>query len=202
MTKKTDQYVPINKGNYALDTDKRVVEFDRKLSTGWSEGYKDYRQQWTERAKTQSIRDYPLLVDIELASICNLKCPMCYTISDTFRQAVNTTKMEWDLFAKIIDEIGGKVPAIRLSLRGEATLNKNFVECIRYAKSKGIKEVSTLTHGFKLNEKFTAEIIEAGIDWITISVDGLNETYMALSFKNSEILPIEQIQRDKLKTLG
>ena len=33
-------------------------------------------------------------------------------------------------------------------------------------------------------------------------VDGLNETYMALSYKNSEILPIEQIQRDKLKTLG
>lgn len=30
-------------------------------------------------------------------------------------------------------------------------------------------------------------------------VDGLNETYLALHYKKEEILPIEQIQRDKLK---
>jgi len=30
-------------------------------------------------------------------------------------------------------------------------------------------------------------------------VDGLNETYKALHFKDSDILPIEQVQRDKLK---
>ena len=33
-------------------------------------------------------------------------------------------------------------------------------------------------------------------------VSGLNETYEALGFKHSEILPIEQTQRDKLKTLS
>ena len=80
-------------------------------------------------------------------------------------------------FKKIIDEIGGKVPALKLSLRGEATLNKNFVECIKYAKEKGIKEVSTLTHGFKLDIPFFEKIVKAGIDWITISIDGVEETY-------------------------
>ena len=85
--------------------------------------------------------------------------------------------MEWSLYKKIIDEIAFKVPAIRLSLRGEATLNKNFIECISYAKSNGIKEVSTLTHGFKLNEEFFEKIVTAGIDWITISIDGVGETY-------------------------
>ena len=85
--------------------------------------------------------------------------------------------MEFDLFKKIIDEIKNKVPAIRLSLRGEATLNKNFVNCIAYAKENGIKEVSTLTHGFKLTLPFFEEITNAGIDWITISIDGTYETY-------------------------
>jgi sialic acid synthase len=33
-------------------------------------------------------------------------------------------------------------------------------------------------------------------------VGALNETYAALNFKNSEILPIEQVQRDKLKVSG
>ena len=117
------------------------------------------------------------MVDIELSSICNLKCPMCYTITDGFKKKVDTKRMDLDLFKKIIDEIGGKVPAIRLSLRGEATLHKNFVECIKYAKDNGIKEVSTLTHGFKLTIPFFKKIVDAGIDWITISVDGTYKTY-------------------------
>ena len=78
---------------------------------------------------------------------------------------------------KIIDEIGGKVPAIRLSLRGEALLHKRFADCVRYAKERGIKEVSTLTHGGKLTLEFFEEIVDAGIDWITISADGVGETY-------------------------
>ena len=173
----TDRYVPINKGNYSMDTAEREAAFDQSLGAAWPEGYADYRRAWSEYPKSEFVSDYPTLVDIELSSICNLKCPMCYTITAAFKERVNVKRMDWPLFCKIIDEIGGKVPAIRLSLRGEATLNKNFVECIRYAKAKGIKEVSTLTHGFKLTLPYFEQIADAGIDWITISVDGIGETY-------------------------
>jgi radical SAM protein with 4Fe4S-binding SPASM domain len=171
------RYVPINKGNYSMDTPERLAEFERKLGGAWPEGYAAYRRAWSQNPADQKVTDYPLLVDLELSSICNLKCPMCYTITEAFKKNVNVKRMDFDLFRKVIDEIGGKVPALRLSLRGEATLNKNFAECIRYAKSKGIKEVSTLTHGFKLTVPYFKEIAEAGIDWITISVDGVGETY-------------------------
>jgi radical SAM protein with 4Fe4S-binding SPASM domain len=171
------RYVPINKGNYSMDTADRQAEFDRKLGGAWPEGYAEYRRAWSQSPKDQQILDFPLLVDIELSSVCNLKCPMCYTITQAFKEQVNVKRMDWPLFRRIIDEIGGKVPAVRLSLRGEATLNKNFVECIRYAKANGIKEVSTLTHGFKLTVPYFEQIAEAGIDWITISVDGVGETY-------------------------
>lgn len=171
------RHVPINKGNYSMDTADRQAEFDRKLGGAWPEGYAEYRRAWSSNPGAQLISDYPLLVDIELSSVCNLKCPMCYTITSAFKERVNVKRMDWSLIRKIIDEIGGKVPAIRLSLRGEATLNKNFVECIRYAKANGIKEVSTLTHGFKLTIPYFEQITQAGIDWITISVDGVGETY-------------------------
>ena len=172
-----NKIIPINKGNYSLDTEDRDKEFFKNLSLDWEKEYRVYRSKWSEYAKKQFVDKYPLLVDLELASICNLKCPMCYTISDSFKKLVNTKRMEWDLFKKIIDEIAFKVPAIRLSLRGEATLNKNFVDCIKYAKDNGIKEVSTLTHGFKLNLPYFEAITKAGIDWITISVDGTDEVY-------------------------
>lgn len=172
-----ERYVPINKGNYSMDTDEREAAFDKFRGEGWEAEYADYRRKWSENALNQQVSDYPLLVDLELASICNLRCPMCYTISDEFKKNVNTTRMDWDLYCRIIDEIGGKVPAIRLSLRGEATLHKRFADCVRYAKDHGIKEVSTLTHGFKLNRDYFAELVDAGIDWITVSIDGTGETY-------------------------
>ena len=160
-----------------MDTPEREAEFEARRGYGWEAGYADYRNKWSEYAKNQIIGDFPLLVDIELSTVCNLRCPMCYTITDGFKKDVKVTRMDWDLYTKIIDEIAGKVPAIRLSLRGEATLHKRFIDCISYAKKSGIKEVSTLTHGGKLTLPFFKKIADAGIDWITISVDGVGETY-------------------------
>lgn len=171
------RYVPINKGNYSMDTPEREALFEERRGEAWPEGYLDYRQKWSAYPQSQTVPEYPLLVDLELSSLCNLKCSMCYTITDEFKELVNTTRMEFSLFTRIIDEIGGKVPAIRLSLRGEPTLNKNFVKCIEYAKQRGIKEVSTLTHGGKLTLPFFEKIAKAGIDWITISADGVGATY-------------------------
>ena len=149
-----EKYIPINKGHFELDTPERIKEFHKKLATGWEQEYEDYRRLWVELPKKREIREYPLLVDLELSSVCNLKCPMCYTITDEFKSKVKKGFMDFELFKKIVDEIAGKVFSIRLSLRGEATLHKNFMECIEYAKSKGIKEVSTLTHGGNLDLEF------------------------------------------------
>ena len=67
--------------------------------------------------------------------------------------------------------------SIRLSLRGEAFLNKHIYDMIKYAKDKGIKEVSSLTHGGLIDEKKFEQLIDLGLDWLTISFDGVGETY-------------------------
>jgi len=173
----SDRYVPINKGNYSMDTPERGARFEQCRGDGWEQEYAEYRRKWSEYPQQQQVSEYPLLVDIELSSVCNLACPMCYTITDEFKQQVNVTRMDWELYKKIIDEIDDKVPAIRLSLRGEATLHTKFIEAIKYAKDHGIKEVSMLTHGGKLTLPYFQKMAEAGIDWITISIDGVGETY-------------------------
>ncbi len=175
-----DRYVPINKGNYSMDTLEREERFEEFRGKGWEAEYAAYRRNWSEYPQKQHVSEYPLLVDIELSSVCNLTCPMCYTITDEFKKNVNVTRMDWELYERIVDEIGGKVPAIRLSLRGEATLHTKFVDAIRYAKDRGIKEVSTLTHGGKLTLPYFEKIAKAGIDWITISIDGVGTTYESI----------------------
>ena len=54
---------------------------------------------------------------------------MCFTLNDEFKR-VNHTFMEFALFKRIIDEIAGKVYKIHLSLRGEPTLNPEFINCV------------------------------------------------------------------------
>lgn len=178
MSDKDKPYIPINKGQFSLETPERVAQFEANRGYGVEEGYKENRKLWTEYAKKQHVSEYPLHVDIELASVCNLHCPMCYTISPEFKKKVNTKLMDYELFTKLVDECAaGGVYSIRLSFRGESFLHKRIVDCVRYAKQKGIKEVSTLTNGLRLDEEMFRQMMEAGIDWITISFDGLGETY-------------------------
>ncbi len=171
------KYIPINKGHFELDTPERTAEFHRKLSTGWEEGYREYRRLWIDLPKRRELRDYPPLVDLELSSACDHLCPMCYTITDEFKGRVKRAMMEFDLFKKIVDEIAMKVFAVRLSLRGEPTLHPQFIDCIAYAKSKGVKEVSSLTNGSRLSLDYFRKIADAGLDWLTISIDGVDEEY-------------------------
>ncbi len=188
-----------------MDTNERQSLFEQYRAEGWSQQYLSYRKRWEEFPKNNEISDFPLLVDIEISSICNLHCPMCYTITKEFKKKVKATLMRFELFVKIIDEIANRVPAIRLSLRGEPLLHERILDCIRYSKSKGIKEVSMLTNGSKLNPEMSQSLVEAGLDWLTISIDGINEIYerirKPLRFSDTlQKLKDLQIIKNKLKT--
>ena len=98
---KNKQIIPINKGNYSsFETSNREKLFESYKSEGWKKEYNNYRENWSKFPQNQFVNEYPLLVDIELASVCNLKCPMCYTITDEFKEKVNAKLLDFDLFKK------------------------------------------------------------------------------------------------------
>lgn len=171
-------FTPINKGQFTLEPVEREAAFERNRGYGVEEDYAANRKRWSEYPKAQLVSDYPLHVDLELASICNLRCPMCYTISEEFRHKVNAKLMDYELFTRLVDECAaGGVYSIRLSFRGESFLHPRIIDCTRYAKSKGIREVSSLTNGVRIDEAMFTEMMEAGIDWITFSIDGTGKVY-------------------------
>jgi radical SAM protein with 4Fe4S-binding SPASM domain len=136
------------------------------------------RIMWHIYPRYQILPKFPDHVDIELSSACNMACPMCFTTTDTFKTQVNKSILSMDLFKKIVDEcVANKAFSIRLSWRGEPTLNPNFVQMARYAKERGIKEVSSLTNALKLTPAMFEELVDIGMDWLTISFDGMGETY-------------------------
>jgi len=198
MTKKSS--MEINKGNYQFDTKERLELYEKYRGLGWEEEYKSYRKAWSDYPRSQIVSEYPLNLDIEMAAVCNLKCPMCFLQSDNIHAVKSQPYMDFDLFKKIVDEIApDKVPAIRLNFRGEPTLNPKFVEMVKYAKEKGIKEISMTSNGSKLTPDFFRKIMDY-MDWISISVDGLKENYEKIRkpIKFEEILQnIKDIKRIK-----
>ncbi len=169
----------INKNVTLLSSRWNNFKFNLKRGNGHLINYAFDRLRWHLYPRLHRVSTFPTHVDLELSNACNLNCSMCYTTTDKFKEAVEKSLMEVDIFKKAIDECVKYKShySIRLSWRGEPFLHPEVLELVKYAKKKGIKEVSTLTHGgFLTPEKFE-ELLDAGLDWLTISFDGVDETY-------------------------
>ena len=124
--------------------------------------------------------DTPITLFVDPASACNFSCPFCPTghqklIDETGRfQGV----MKLDLFKKIVDdlkEFPQPVKVLRLYKDGEPFLNKNLAKMIAYAKQSGaVKYIDTTTNGSLMTPARLEPVLEAGLDKINISVDGMD----------------------------
>jgi len=169
----------INKNIVYLSSSLDFLKFNLKRGKGHLISYIFDRIRWNLYPRIRHVSRFPTHVDLELSSACNLNCSMCYTTTDEFKKNVSRMNLDFDLFKKVIDECSSYKShySIRLSWRGEPFLNPHIMDMIRYAKGKGIKEVSTLTHGGFLDPDKFEELMDAGLDWITISTDGVGEEY-------------------------
>lgn len=168
----------INKGQFRLTSRSKNFKFELNRGKGHLLNYLKNRLDWHFNPRLHKVSNFPSHIDIETSSICNLNCPMCYTTTEEFKEKVDAGLIDFELFKKIIDEsVKFGLYSIRLSLRGEAFLHPKIYDMIQYAKQSGIKEVSSLTHGGHLDEEKFERLIDLELDWLTISFDGIGETY-------------------------
>ena len=110
----------------------------------------------------------PEIVQIESTNICNAKCVFCPRDEMHRRQGIMTV----ELFRKIVDEcVELGITHVRMHNYGEAFIDKQLVEKVRYAKQKGIREVGVISNGSLITEAVARGMIDAGLDAINISVD-------------------------------
>jgi radical SAM protein with 4Fe4S-binding SPASM domain len=113
-------------------------------------------------------RHLPDIVQIESTNLCNAKCVFCPRDEMHRRQGV----MDMDLYRKVVDECAALgIGHVRMHNYGEPFLDKQLVEKVRYAKSKGIPEVGMISNGSLITEELARGMIDAGLDAINISVD-------------------------------
>lgn len=119
--------------------------------------------------------DFPINVIVETSSYCNLKCPIC---PNPFMKR-KKGNMEFKVFKKVVDEIAQVKPdtTLWLALLGEPLINHSqLIKGIRYAKDKGLKDVRLNTNGLLLNEEISRNLVDAGLDYVLISVDAYQQS--------------------------
>ncbi|MEO9211243.1 MAG: radical SAM/SPASM domain-containing protein [Ginsengibacter sp.] len=114
----------------------------------------------------------PISISFEPTTSCNLRCPEC---PSGLRQFVRPTGMlEKGFFTKTIDEIYKDLIYLIFYFQGEPYLNRDFLEMVKYASSKGIY-TATSTNAHYLTDEVAKRTIESGLDRLIISIDGTTQ---------------------------
>lgn len=87
--------------------------------------------------------------------------------------------MDIGLFKKIVDDLKSfdqKIKKIKIGNHGEPTLHPDLPEMVRYARESGVAEIIELfTNASKLEPKLNQALIDAGLQRINISLEGLSD---------------------------
>jgi len=86
---------------------------------------------------------------------------------------------DYKLYKKIVKESAQKgLSSLKLNIRGEPLLHRRLVDMVAFAKENGILEVMFNTNGLLLTPQKTRDLVEAGLDYLIVSIDGATkETY-------------------------
>lgn len=130
----------------------------------------------------------PYVLFVDPANTCNFRCSFCPTGD---RDLIKSTgrwqgRMDFEVYKKVIDDLGDfdkPLKVLRLYKEGEPLLHTQFADMVRYAKNSGhVEYIDTTTNGYLLTPDRVDQILDAGIDRINISVDGMSkEQYWELT---------------------
>lgn len=125
----------------------------------------------------------PFSIQIDICSACNMKCNFCFhsDIEAIRKAGCRFGFMSYELFTKIIDDIKqswgmGSIKKLKLFKVGEPLLNSDVCKMVKYAKDSRIAEcIEITTNGTLLNKEVSEGLVEAGLDILNISVNGIDE---------------------------
>lgn len=126
---------------------------------------------------TSRIICHPLIppehVYFSLTNRCNLRCKMCEISKNS---TVEESELSTDKVKEIIIQIRDMGINHIIFSGGEPLLRKDLVEIVRFAHENNIQMVDLITNGTMLDDAIMKELIEAGLNHLGISIDGLSRT--------------------------
>src|SRR5436309_1750391 len=119
----------------------------------------------------------PTQMYIECTAACNISCAQAVCAPETgITRTRQAGMLDFDLFRRVVDEVGASLVRIDFFNYGEAFLHKRAVEMCEYIKSRFPHiYLYTSTNGLALSEAQARRLVHSGIDEVTFSIDGATQ---------------------------
>jgi len=114
----------------------------------------------------------PVSISVEPTTSCNLRCPECPSGLRAFTRP--TGMMESSFFRRTVDDLSRDILYLIFYFQGEPYLNRDFLDMVRYASSKGLY-TATSTNAHYLTDEVARQTVESGLDRLIISIDGTTQ---------------------------
>lgn len=126
----------------------------------------------------ETVPPLPEALQVEVTSACNLRCAMCLV---RYRPPVNKLAgaMPLSMLRGLLDDLPG-LRQLTLQGLGEPLLAPDLLPMVRYARQRGVR-VGFNSNATLLNRRRAAELVESGLDWLHVSLDGADaETFESI----------------------
>ena len=130
----------------------------------------------------------PQIISFEITSMCNLRCIMCGFHSVYKKNRKGGRHMDMEIFERCLPFIE-RAELVPLCGGGEPLMNPDLPAMIERISECGVSSAIT-TNGILLNEKKIREIMEAGLTYIEISIDGIE------SYERIRGVPFERLGKN------
>lgn len=120
--------------------------------------------------------DSPRSLAVDTISSCNYRCGKCQFNSPKIEKLESSkTIMQMDEFKRIVDICGSfkRLKSISPTITGEPLLHPKIAAIVHYVKSKDYA-ISFATNASLLKDDLGKNLLDAGLDSITFSVDSVN----------------------------
>ncbi len=118
----------------------------------------------------------PFTLYVEPTNICNFKCVYCPESFDDFEEkSGGLQRMDLPAFTRLADQIRdlGRLKTLNFYMMGEPFVNKALPDFVRVAKQTGVADRVIITsNGSLLTEDASRKTLEAGLDYLRISIYG------------------------------
>ncbi|MDD2482696.1 MAG: radical SAM protein [Candidatus Shapirobacteria bacterium] len=112
---------------------------------------------------------FPRTINCFITERCNFNCPMCHVVTSRLK---NMNELSLPDLKKFFDNIAPYSPSVSLA-GGEPLMHPEIIDIIKYLDQKRIVK-GLVTNGMLL-EKMAADLINSGLDFLAISLDGPDE---------------------------
>jgi radical SAM protein with 4Fe4S-binding SPASM domain len=135
-------------------------------------------------------RGLPPIIQVEPTNVCNLKCPLCPTGSNTLKRPSGLMSLE--IFEKILDDLGDVLIALYLFCFGEPFMHRELPKMIEMCTARNILTLTSTNGHFLQTIEEALEVVDAGLKTLIIAIDGSTQEIYQSYRKSGDVEKVKK----------